>query len=218
MMGISAQKSYAQLSDEEYNYVTMDLRGILNLTMTTNPQVDFTFKTIQEYAHGITQYNAVQLEVDATLAWDLFVYPSTDLWNQVESYSTNGNNGLPSEILEMQSNVACVAPENMANVWKPLLGYTAGGSPINNVIELMDNSILTPDASIADTKDFAVFDYPTQDKGFGDFSNFPLDTSISIDASVPDLSLNKDSMNPVWPCGNGQWHRCFTHCSKVGRG
>ena len=133
MMGISAQKSYAQLSDEEYNYVTMDLRGILNLTMTTNPQVDFTFKTIQEYSHGITQYNAVQLEVDATLAWDLFVYPSTDLWNQVESYSTNGNSGLPSEILEMQSNVACVAPENMANVWKPLLGYTAGGSGVANV-------------------------------------------------------------------------------------
>jgi len=130
MMGISAQKSYAQLTDEEYNYVTMDLRGILNLTMTTNAQVDFTFKTIQEYNHGITQFNATQLEVDATLAWDLFVFPSTDTWTQVESYSTNGNPTLPTQILEMQSNVACVAPENMANAWKPLMDNTNGGGGV----------------------------------------------------------------------------------------
>jgi len=115
MMGISAQKSYAQasLSDEEYNYVTMDLRGILNLTMTTNPQVDFVFKTIQEYNLGITRFNATQLEVDATLAWDLFVYPTSDFWTQVEAYSHNGNATLPAEILELESNVACAAPQNL---------------------------------------------------------------------------------------------------------
>lgn len=105
MIGITAQQSYAQLSDEEYNYVTMDLRGILNLTMTTNPQVDFVFKTIQEYQNGITQFNAVQLEVDATLAWDLFVYAKTDLWTVVETYSTNGSEELPAEILFMKSSV-----------------------------------------------------------------------------------------------------------------
>jgi len=107
------QTTKAQLSDEEYNYVTMDLRGILNLTMTTNPQVDFTFKTIQDYQHGITRFNATQLEVDATLAWDLFVYASTDNWTQVESYSNNGNEVLPAEILEMQSSVTSTAPENI---------------------------------------------------------------------------------------------------------
>lgn len=123
MMGVTAQKSYAQLSDEEYNYVTMDLRGILNLTMTTNPQVDFTFKTIQEYNLGITRFNATLLEVDATLAWDLFVYASTDNWNQVEAYSTNGNAYLPAEILEIQSSVTSTAPVN-CNSFVPLLGLT----------------------------------------------------------------------------------------------
>jgi len=123
MMGISAQKSYAQLSDEEYNYVTMDLRGILNLTMITNPQVDFTFKTIQEYNLGITRFNATLLEVDATLAWDLFVYASTDQWTQVEAYSTNGNSYLPAEILELQSSVTSTAPVN-CNTFVPLLGLT----------------------------------------------------------------------------------------------
>ena len=109
IIGITAQKSFAQLDDEEYNYVTMDLRGILNLTMTTSAQVDFTFKTIQEYNQGITQFNAVQLEVDATLGWDLYVYANTADWVQVEAYSTNGNANLPAEILEMKSSVSNAA-------------------------------------------------------------------------------------------------------------
>ncbi len=131
MMGISAQKSYAQLSDEEYNYVTMDLRGILNLTMTTNPQVDFTFKTIQEYNLGITRFNATQLEVDATLAWDLFAYASSDYWTQVESYSTNGNPDLPAEILELKSSVANAFPganaDQVFDVFRSLKGTTNSG-------------------------------------------------------------------------------------------
>jgi len=122
LMGVQ-QTTKAQLSDEEYNYVTMDLRGILNLTMTTNPQVDFTFKTIQEYNLGITRFNATQLEVDATLAWDLFVYASTDSWSQVEAYSTNGNSYLPAEVLELQSSVTSIAPVN-CNVFTSLLGLT----------------------------------------------------------------------------------------------
>ena len=117
------QKSYAQLSDQEYNYVTMDLRGILNLTMTTNPQVDFVFKTIQEYRQGITRFNATKLEVDATLAWDLFVYANSDKWTQVEAYSTNGNSYLPAEILEMESSVTSTAPVNI-NSFSSLLGLT----------------------------------------------------------------------------------------------
>src|SRR5574338_1241392 len=97
-----AAQSFAQLSDEEYAYVTMDLKGILDLTMTTNPQVDFTFKTIQEYQNGITKFNATKLAVDATVAWDLFAYASTDYWTQVDAYSTNGQDSLPAEILEME--------------------------------------------------------------------------------------------------------------------
>lgn len=130
-----SKSSFAQLSDEEYNYVTMDLRGILNLTMTTDPQVDFVFKTIQEYELGITKFNATLLEVDATLAWDLFAYASTDTLIQVEAYSTNGNSTLPAEILEMQSDVVSSAPENF-NSFISLKGLTnsgvVGGTPDAN--------------------------------------------------------------------------------------
>lgn len=95
----------AQLSDEEYSYVTMDLQGVLDLTMTSSPQVDFTFSSIQDYQKGIIKFNAVQLEVDATVAWDLYVYAASDLWTQVESFSTNGAALLPSEILMISSSV-----------------------------------------------------------------------------------------------------------------
>ncbi len=97
------QQTFAQLTDEEYSYVTMDLQGILDLRMTTDPQVDFTFKSIAQYQNGIVKFNATKLEVDATVAWDLFAYASTDNWIQVEGYSTNGEGTLPAEILEIQS-------------------------------------------------------------------------------------------------------------------
>ncbi|ASB49109.1 hypothetical protein [Alkalitalea saponilacus] len=132
ILGLSfAPNAVAQLSDEEYNYVTMDLRGILNLTMTTNPQVDFVFRTIQEYQQGITRFNAVQLEVDATMNWDLYAYASTDNWTQVEQYSSNGSAVLPAEILEINSSVASSAPQNF-NDFTSLRGLTnseAGGGP-----------------------------------------------------------------------------------------
>ncbi|OFX73673.1 MAG: hypothetical protein A2X12_00600 [Bacteroidetes bacterium GWE2_29_8] len=101
----SASFAQQSLNDVEYAYVTMDLQGILNLTMTTNPQTDFVFKTIQEHKNGITKFNAVQLQVDATVAWDLFAYANEGGtgWTQVDQYSTNGIATIPSEILEIEA-------------------------------------------------------------------------------------------------------------------
>src|SRR5436190_5427755 len=123
-----ALQTKAQLTDEEYAYITMDLQGILNLTMTTDPTVNFTFKTIPEYQNGIIKFNATRLSVDATVAWDLFAYASTDNWVQVEAYSTNGQAALPAEILEMQSVQpnASSAPENF-DALVSLKGLTNSG-------------------------------------------------------------------------------------------
>lgn len=111
----------AQLNDEDYSYVTMDLQGILDLTMTTNPQVDFSFTTIAQYQQGIRKFNAVQLEVDATVAWDLYVFASTDEWVQVETYATNGADLLPSEILMINSSYTNTV--------------TQGGVPVNGDLQ-----------------------------------------------------------------------------------
>src|SRR5689334_6875329 len=83
-LAVLVKRSSAQtaLSDQEYVAVTMDLQGILQLTMTTDPQVDFVFNTIQKHQVGITKYNATRLEVDATVPWDLYAQPSTQFWTQ----------------------------------------------------------------------------------------------------------------------------------------
>src|SRR6187401_639075 len=129
-----AIQSQAQLSDEEYAYVTMDLQGILNLTMTTDPTINFTFKSIPDYQNGIIKFNATKLDVDATVSWDLFAYASTDSWTQVDAYSTNGQSTLPAEILEMQSmNQNSTAATDNFNTLISLKGMTnsgvAGGIP-----------------------------------------------------------------------------------------
>ena len=105
-----AQKS---LFAQEYVSVTMDLQGILELKMTTDPQVDFVFNTIQKYQSGITKYNATKLNVTATVPWDLYVQPSSEYWNQQNLYSASGNatNTLPSEILEIQSAIPNPTPD-----------------------------------------------------------------------------------------------------------
>jgi hypothetical protein len=123
-----ALQSKAQLSDEEYAYVTMDLQGILNLTMTTDPTVNFVFKSIPDYQNGIIKFNATKLDVDATVAWDLFAYASTDNWVQVDAYSTNGQATLPAEILEMQSiQPNTTAATNNFNSLISLKGLTNSG-------------------------------------------------------------------------------------------
>ncbi|MBL0104598.1 MAG: hypothetical protein IPP51_13065 [Bacteroidetes bacterium] len=106
MAGIfTVNTSKAQLSDQEYVAVTMDLQGILELNMTTEPQVDFVFNTIQKYQVGITKYNATRLEVESTVPWDLYAQPSTEFWTQQIAYGagTNGQGTIPSEVLEMQA-------------------------------------------------------------------------------------------------------------------
>lgn len=147
---LASFNAFSQLSDEEYAYITMDLQGILDLTMTTNPQVDFSFNSIADYQHGIIKYNATQLEVDATVAWDLYVYASSPLWDQVEAYSTNGAGQLPAEILEIASsydNTAIAGGVGLGNTFTSLKGLvTSGmddGTPDVNTQFLMggDNTI-----------------------------------------------------------------------------
>lgn len=132
IMFIACGVMKAQMSDEEYSYVTMDLQGVLDLTMTTDAQVDFTFSTIEEYQRGIVKYNAVQLEVDATVAWDLYVYAETNEWDQVESFSSNGAASLPAEILMISSSVdnsaaAGGAAIALTGTKQSLLGRTNSG-------------------------------------------------------------------------------------------
>jgi hypothetical protein len=119
------------LTDEEYSYVTMDLRGILDLTMTSDPNIDFLFDNIMKYKLGIVKHASARLEVEATVAWDLFIMAESDAWTQVQSYSTNGIAIIPAEILEVQSDVdnTTGGAVEVFSALTPLLGPTLAGCP-----------------------------------------------------------------------------------------
>jgi len=121
-----AFQTKAQLSDEEYAYVTMDLQGILNLTMTTDPNVNFTFKSIPDYQNGIVKFNATKLDVDATVAWDLFAFASTDNWNTTAA--TDNFNTLVSLKGLTNSGVVGGIPAATTQFLAGMVGTAAGES------------------------------------------------------------------------------------------
>lgn len=96
--------SYSQVPTQQVTGVGAEFQSILNLKVLSDPQIDFTFSSVNDYKNGITRRNAVRLEVDATLPWDLFAYASTDNWTQTEDYSATGESTLPAELLEIQSS------------------------------------------------------------------------------------------------------------------
>jgi hypothetical protein len=74
------------------------------------------------------KYNTTRLDVDATVAWDLFAYASTDRWVQVDAYSTTGTPLLPAEILEVQSvRPNASSATNNFNTFTSLKGLTNSG-------------------------------------------------------------------------------------------
>jgi len=125
---------FSQNLKKETSYVSADFQSVLNLTIS-DPQVDFDFNSVEDYQNGLVVYNAVTLQVDATLGWDLFAYAATDHWQQIQSYSSDGEAELPAEILEVRSSVAnrCAPAGGTFNSFTSLKGPTnagvAGGVP-----------------------------------------------------------------------------------------
>lgn len=122
-------KAFSQNSQSETSFVGADFQGVLNLTIISNPQVDFNFKSVADYKNGIVKYNAVTLQVDATSSWDLFAYAASDYCTQVQAYSTDGEPQLPSEILELKSSVTnrCAPAGGTFNTFTSLKGVSNSG-------------------------------------------------------------------------------------------
>ncbi len=121
--------SFSQTSKEQYVGVGAEFHGLLNLTIVSDPQIDFSFQSMNDYKNGITKRNAVRLEVDATLPWDLFAYASTDHWTQIDDYSATGEATLPAELLEIQSSSPnqCAPVGGNFNSFTGIKGLTNSG-------------------------------------------------------------------------------------------
>jgi hypothetical protein len=96
--------AFAQLpTDNENVFISLELQGVLDLTLVTNPNLDFVFSTIPQYQNGITKTNATELRVEATVAWDLTVNAETAAWEAFEAYSQAGNAVVPSSIISVRA-------------------------------------------------------------------------------------------------------------------
>lgn len=88
--------------DNEFVYVAMDLQGVLDLTLATDPNVEFTFNTIPSYVNGIIKPNVTELRVESTVPWDLYVQAETATWAQLQAFSSAGTSTVPSTLLEVR--------------------------------------------------------------------------------------------------------------------
>ncbi len=88
--------------DNEFVYVAMDLQGVLDLTLATDPIVEFTFNTIPSYVNGIIKPNVTELRVESTVPWDLYVQAETVNWAQLQAFSSAGTSTVPSTLLEVR--------------------------------------------------------------------------------------------------------------------
>lgn len=118
-------KAFAQLpTDNENVYISLELQGVLDLTLVTDPNLDFVFSTIPQYQNGITKTNATELRVESTVAWDLTVNAETDTWEAFEAYSQAGSAAIPSSIIAVRAIDAAgnslIDGGGAANVFFPL--------------------------------------------------------------------------------------------------
>lgn len=99
-----SSRAFAQLpTDNENVYVSMELQGVLDLTLLTDPNVDFVFSTIPQYTEGIIKTNVTELRVESTVAWDLHVNAETLLWEAFNEYSLAGTANVPSSIIGVRA-------------------------------------------------------------------------------------------------------------------
>lgn len=125
-----SNNTFAQLPDDnEYVYVTMDLQGVLELTMTTDPNIGFVFSNIQQYQSGIINANATQLRVESTVGWDLYCNSETSTWDVLQTYTTSGTSTVPDSLLEVKvidaaGNSALSTFTKMQNTRLDIIGTT----------------------------------------------------------------------------------------------
>ena len=101
--------------------ITLEMKPILQLDITTPEQINFVFNNKEAYAKGITKKSATILKVTSTVKWELYaVGRSTGkspngktFWDQDKSYGSSVNSvaDLPLSLLEIKQSRINVAAE-----------------------------------------------------------------------------------------------------------
>ncbi|HNW99135.1 MAG TPA: hypothetical protein PKK00_12065 [Bacteroidales bacterium] len=86
----------------------------LTFELKTNPTVDFVFNTYSSFLSGITKFNVLTLNVLATgVQWDMYVSAqstSTGYWDNVVFYTSNGEDSIPTTLLQVKVSDANNTP------------------------------------------------------------------------------------------------------------
>lgn len=78
----------------------------VNIEISSDPNVQFNFTTIEQLLNGIVIPNAITVNIAAdSTQWDLYAGSVTTAagdWDVVQYYSTGGNGNVPVDILSMR--------------------------------------------------------------------------------------------------------------------
>ncbi len=99
--------------------LTIEILPILQLKMTSTPQLDFDFNEIKDYTGGITKYGATKIQVNSSVNWDLIAVGTSTLnenvagspyWDNNVSYTGGGTVDIPLDVLELFQSPANPTP------------------------------------------------------------------------------------------------------------
>ncbi|ASB49110.1 hypothetical protein CDL62_08140 [Alkalitalea saponilacus] len=126
--------------------ITFVLSGLINaqdelsFAVKTSPSVEFNFTTVNQYLTGATVSNAITLNIESDVQWDLYVGTQTDepgFWNEISTYSIHGDKP-PVSILQMRvrnlSNTSLVSGfVPLSDITDPvyIIGSEAEDFPVN---------------------------------------------------------------------------------------
>lgn len=112
ILGFSSP-NFAQLNGRTSVSMTMDMRPVLRLDVSTNTQIEFDFDEVKDYSAGVVQYGATVLKVSATVNWDLYAVGRSsgmngpEFWDQQIGYGNNNPkaiSNIPLSCLELRQS------------------------------------------------------------------------------------------------------------------
>ncbi len=118
---ISSISVNAQLKSQAGVGITLEMKPVLQLDISSPEQINFIFKNKEDYAKGIVKKSATIIRVTSTTKWDLYAVGRSmgkspngkTFWDQEKSYASTVNSvaDLPLSLLEIKQSQINVATE-----------------------------------------------------------------------------------------------------------
>lgn len=116
----------------------------VSIELVSNPNVEFTFNTMNKLVNGIVIPNAVTLNVESTgTQWDLYVGSVTSVagtWDNAEYYASSGNGTPPVDLLKLRVH-------NLSNT-QQFSGYQPMQDISVSTLDIIGNHSSAPDAAV----------------------------------------------------------------------